>query len=164
MPNTENIVINTGPIIALVAALGELKVLSSFYRKVLVPLEVIAEIRAGGPKGFAVGEFEDATWLVKWTNPLNISPILTNSLDMGEASVIQLALNEKVSTVCIDEPRGRSMARLSGLSITGSIGILLRAKKQGYPITIQNSIKRMTERGIWLSEKVINFALTQAGE
>ena len=83
---------------------------------------------------------------------------------MGEASVIQLALNEKVSTVCIDEPRGRSMARLSGLSITGSIGILLRAKKQGYPITIQNSIKRMTERGIWLSEKVINFALTQAGE
>jgi predicted nucleic acid-binding protein len=56
------------------------------------------------------------------------------------------------------------MARLSGLSITGSIGILLRAKKQGYPITIQNSIKRMTERGIWLSEKVINFALTQAGE
>lgn len=164
MPNTENIVINTGPIIALVAALDELKVLSSLYRKVLVPFEVIVELHAGGPKGFAVGEFEDAIWLVKWTNPLNISPLLTNSLDIGEASVIQLALNEKVSTVCIDEPRGRSMARLSGLSITGSIGILLRAKKQGYPITIQDSIKRMTERGIWLSEKVINFALKQAGE
>jgi predicted nucleic acid-binding protein len=53
---------------------------------------------------------------------------------------------------------------LSGLSITGSIGILLRAKKQGYPITIQNSIQRMTERGVWLSEKVINFALKLAGE
>ena len=50
MPNTENIVINTGPIIALVAAFGELKMLSSLYRKVLVPFEVIAEIRAGGPK------------------------------------------------------------------------------------------------------------------
>ena len=154
MPNTEIIVINTGPIIALVAALGELKVLSSLYRKVLVPFEVITEIRAGGPKGFAVGEFEDATWLVNWTNSLNTSPLLTNSLDIGEASVIQLALNEKVSTVCIDEPRGRSMAMLSGLSVTGSIGILLRAKKQGYPISIQNSIERMTEKGIWLSEKV----------
>jgi hypothetical protein len=63
MPDTENIVINTGPIIALVAALGELKVLSSLYRKVLVPFEVIAELHAGGPKGFAVGEFEDAIWL-----------------------------------------------------------------------------------------------------
>jgi predicted nucleic acid-binding protein len=164
MPNTENIVINTGPIIALVAAIGELKVLSSLYRKVFVPFEVTAELHAGGPKAFAVREFEEATWLVKWTNPLNISPILTNSLDMGEASVIQLALNENVSTVCIDEPRGRSMARLSGLSITGSIGILLRAKNRGYPITIQNSIKRMTERGIWLSENVIKFALKQAGE
>ena len=51
MPNTENIVINTGPIIALVAALGELNVLSTLYRKVLVPFEVIAEIRAGGSKG-----------------------------------------------------------------------------------------------------------------
>jgi predicted nucleic acid-binding protein len=164
MPNTENIVINTGPIIALVAAIGELKVLASLYRKVLVPFEVIAELHAAGPKGFAVGEFEDATWLVKWTKPLNISPILSNSLDLGEASVIQLALNEKVRTVCIDEPRGRSVARLSGLSITGSIGILLRAKNQGHPITIQDSIKRMTEKGIWLSEKVIKFALKQAGE
>jgi len=164
MPNTINIVINTGPIIALVAALGELKVLSFLYRKVLVPFEVIVELHAGGPDSFAVSEFADAIWLDKWANPLNISPILANSLDIGEASVIQLALNEKVSTVCIDEPRGRSMARLSGLSITGSIGILLRAKKQGYPITMRNSIIRMTERGIWLSEKVIDFAIKQAEE
>ena len=49
MPNTENIVINTGPIIALVAALGELKVLFSLYCRALVPFEVIAELHAGGP-------------------------------------------------------------------------------------------------------------------
>ena len=28
-----------------------------------MPFEVIAELHAGGPKGFAVGEFEDAIWL-----------------------------------------------------------------------------------------------------
>ncbi|MFP5269408.1 hypothetical protein [Coleofasciculus sp.] len=46
-------------------------------------------------------------------------------------------MNENIQTVCIDEIAGRRIARLSGLSLTGSIGILLRAKREGYPISIQ---------------------------
>ncbi|MCP2730476.1 hypothetical protein NJ959_18780 [Symplocastrum sp. BBK-W-15] len=34
-------------------------------------------------------------------------------------------MNENIQTVCIDEVAGRRIARLSGLSVTGSIGILL---------------------------------------
>ncbi|WP_243714094.1 hypothetical protein [Nostoc sp. 106C] len=60
--------------------------------------------------------------------------MLLNSLDLGEASVIQLALNKNIPTVCIDEAVGRGIARLSGLLVTGSIGILLRAKREGYPL------------------------------
>jgi predicted nucleic acid-binding protein len=73
---------------------------------------------------------------LKWQTPLNISPLLLNSLDLGEAAVIQLAINENIQTVCIDEAAGRRVARLSGLSLTGTIGILLRAKKEGYPISV----------------------------
>jgi predicted nucleic acid-binding protein len=36
--------------------------------------------------------------------------MLLNSLDAGEASVIQLALNERIRTVCIDESAGRRLA------------------------------------------------------
>jgi predicted nucleic acid-binding protein len=75
-----------------------------------------------------------------------------------------LALNRNIQTVCIDEAVGRRVARLSGLSLTGSIGILLRAKQKGYPVNIQQAIERMLNRGIRLSESVINFALNQAGE
>ena len=134
MPNTEIIVINTAPIISLVAALGDLDVLQ-LYTQVLVHFEVCQELLAGGASGFAVSEFEAATWLQKWSTPLNISPLLLNSLDLGEASVIQLALNESIQTVCIDETVGRRIARLSGLTLTGSIGILLRAKQEGYPVS-----------------------------
>jgi predicted nucleic acid-binding protein len=95
---------------------------------------------------------------------LNISPLLLNSLDIGEASVIQLALNENIPTVCIDESVGRRIARLSGLSVTGSIGILLRAKQEGYPLSIKQSIQQMINQGIRLSTTVIEFALKQAGE
>ncbi|WP_041565767.1 DUF3368 domain-containing protein [Nostoc punctiforme] len=163
MPKTEIIVINTAPIISLVAALGDLDVLQ-LYTQVLVPFEVCQELLAGGKSGFAVAEFEAATWLQKWLTPLNISPLLLNSLDLGEASVIQLALNESIQTVCIDETVGRRIARLSGLKLTGSIGILLRAKQEGYPVLMRQAIERMINRGIRLSETVIAVALQQAGE
>ena len=163
MPEPDEIVINTGPLIALAAAMGNLDTLR-MYRRVWVPLAVSQEIRAGGPSGFAVTEFETASWLYKDLEPLRVDPLLANSLDPGEAAVIQLALDKKVATVCIDESIGRRLARLSGLAVTGSVGILLRAKREGFQFSMQDAIARMRQRGIWLSEGVVVFALTQAGE
>lgn len=163
MPDTQDIVINTSPLIALVAALGDLSVLQ-MYRQVWVPLEVSEELAAGGAAKFALAEYQAAHWLHKRTQPLNIAPHLLNALDKGEASVIQLALDENIFTVVIDETAGRRVARLNGLAVTGSIGILIRAKTEGHPFSMREAIDRMQARGIWLSDHVIAFALTQAGE
>ena len=76
--------------------------------------------------------------------------------------MIQLALTERISTVCIDEASGRRVARLHGLSLTGSIGILIRAKREGYPLVMSQAITQMREKGIWLSERVIQIALEQS--
>lgn len=164
MPSPPEIVINTGPLIALVAALGDLTLLKSLYSKVHVPYEVNMEIMASGADGFAVSQFEQAQWLRKWTQPTDLAPLLRNMLDSGEASVIQLALNQGIQTVCIDESVGRRIARLSGLSLTGSLGIMLRAKQEGYPLSISESVQRMKQRGIWLSEGLVTSALKYAGE
>ncbi|WP_230968540.1 hypothetical protein [Nostoc sp. WHI] len=103
MLETNIIVINTAPLISIIAAIGDLRILQSLYTQVLVPFEVCQEILVGGARGFGVSEFEDAHWLQKLQIPLNnISPFLLNSLDLGEASVIQLALNENIQTVCMD--------------------------------------------------------------
>jgi predicted nucleic acid-binding protein len=164
MPNTGEIVINTSPLIAIVAAMGDFNVLQSLYTNVIVPFEVSQEILIGGTTGLSVTEFQADFWLKKQSVPVNISPILLNSLDIGEASVIQLALNKNISTVCIDEAVGRRIARLSGLAVTGSIGILLRAKKEGYPLSIKTAIEKMLNHNIRLSQRVIDFALKEAGE
>lgn len=99
MPNPDRIVINTSPTIAIIAALGDLKVLQSLYRQVFVPYEVSQEILYGGSGRFGQSEFEEANWLFKSQEALEILPILSNSLDRGEAAVIQLALNKGISTV-----------------------------------------------------------------
>lgn len=164
MPELKEIVINTSPLIAMVAALGDLEILRALYKNVFVTYEISQEILVGGREGFAVEAFEKAAWLNKLSAPLEISPYLKNSLDRGEASVIQLALNQNIQTVCIDETMGRRIAKLSGLAVTGSIGILLRAKKEGMDLSIYDAIHNMKNHGIWLGEKVARFALQQAGE
>ncbi|WP_243448513.1 Uma2 family endonuclease [Candidatus Thiosymbion oneisti] len=145
MHNEKEIVMNTGPIIALAAALNDLHLLDSLYGTVHVPYEVAVEIRAKGAATFAVEQFNAARGLMILDAPVaTIPPLLRNNLDLGEASVIQYALDHKIPTVCIDEIAGRRVARLCGLKLTGSLGILLRAKREGYPIVLKTAIRRMT--------------------
>lgn len=164
MPEAKEIVINTTPILSLIAATGSLDMLPLLYSRVWVPWEVCQEIQVGGSDGFAVTEFTGEDWLYKQTQAISISALLQNSLDSGEAAVIQLALQQGIPLVAIDETVGRRFARLSGLTVTGSIGILLKAKSLGYPVTMTEAIRRMRQRGIWLSDKVVEFALREAGE
>ena len=58
MHKTEELVINTGPILALVAGIGDLSFLDLLYKRVLVSLEVSKEIEAGGSTGFGIIEFK----------------------------------------------------------------------------------------------------------
>lgn len=160
MPNqAKAVVTNTTPLIALAAATGNLEILRAVYARVVVPYEVAQEIKAGGKEAFGLDVFQQASWLEINQEPVVLPPYLQNTLALGEASVIQAALQQGIQRVCIDETIGRRVARLSNLSVTGSIGVLLKAKSMGYPISMSDAISRMRERGIWLSNDVINFAL-----
>jgi len=63
MPDKSQIVINTGPLIAIVAATGNLDVLRDLFEKVYVPFEVIQEIYSSSFRNFAVKEFAEAEFL-----------------------------------------------------------------------------------------------------
>ena len=136
MPETEELVINTGPLLALIAGIGDLSLLELLYKRVLVPFEVCQEIEAGGPSDFGVSEFRRSSFIEKRSNPLTITPFLRNALDLGEASVIQLALDENIHT----------------------------AKKDGFGFSMREAISRMESQGIYLSQKVVDFALKQVNE
>jgi predicted nucleic acid-binding protein len=164
MPKTDRIVINTGPILALIAGLGNLNILNSLYKRVIVPYEVCEEVMAGGSTSFGVREFNDADFLLKVHNPIIIQPYLRNSLDLGESSVIQTALDERIQTVCIDETVGRRIARLNGLTLTCTLGIMIRAKKEGHSFILREAINKMEAQGVRLSERIIIFALNQVSE
>jgi len=160
----KKIVINTGPILALVAGFDNLDILGKLYDAVYVTNEVASEIMIDGYNRFAAKEFDKADFLIKIKTPLIISPLLRNMLDKGEASVIHYALSNQIPLVCIDESAGRRIARLNELNLTGSIGIILKAKSEGYIDNVKPVLNRMLEHGIFISAEVISFALHQANE
>ena len=47
---------------------------------------------------------------------------------------------------------------------TGPLIALVAAWGEAHSFSVQNAIQRMKDRGIWLSERVVTFALEQAGE
>ncbi len=163
MPDTGDIVINTGPFLAFAAAWQTLSPLQQIYKKVLVPQEVVDELQRGGKTGFGCAEFAAASsWLTKCPARSRFAPILKASLDIGEASVVQLALDDNVPTVCIDETVGRRVARLAGLRVTGSIGVLLKLVGQPGLPDFSVAVERMRAHGIWISDRVIEVALKEA--
>lgn len=155
------LVTNTTPLIALAAATGNLDILQFLYARVIVPLEVAEEVRLGGKQSFGLDVFNSAQWLDIQVAEVALQPFLSNSLDRGEASVIQTAMNLGLPLVCIDETAGRRVARLCGLDLTGSVGILLKARRLGFEVSIPLALQRMQARGIWLSDQVVKFALNQ---
>lgn len=162
MPDSpRSIVTNTTPLIALAVGTGSLDILRALYDRVIVPLEVDEEIHALGNDAPGVVAFDRALWLERLDEPAAITAYLRNSLDRGEASVIQRALDLQIPLVCIDESVGRRVARLCGLTITGSIGVLIKARNQGHPVCIPEAIAGMRAHGIWLSAEVERFALAQ---
>lgn len=158
MPDqTQAVVINTTPLIALSVAAGSLDVLRVLYRRVVVPQEVRQEILAGGRLAPGVAELLASEWLECLSEPQALPLYLRNTLDRGEASVIQAALAHNITLVCIDEKVGRRIARLHGLTLTGSIGILAKARRAGFPLDIGKALASLHEHGIWLGKDVVQF-------
>lgn len=155
------LVSNTTPLIALTAALGSLDILKFMYNRVVIPLEVAQEVRAGGQSTFGVDAFHAADWLEVQNQPVTLLPFLKTALDVGEASVIQTALNLSLPLVWIDEVVGRRTARLCALSLTGSLGVMLKAHQLGFPVDLPQAIDNMRQHGIWLIPVLVEAVLAK---
>lgn len=154
---SRSVVVNTTPLITLSVATGSLDVLRVLYDRVIIPHEVMREIQAGGQDAPGTVEVLSCDWIETLRHPQSVALFLRNTLDIGEAAVIQAAMQLQIPRVCIDEKLGRRVARLSGLTVTGSIGILAKAKRAGFALDVEQTINRLRAHGIWLGRDVEQF-------
>jgi predicted nucleic acid-binding protein len=85
-------------------------------------------------------------------------------LDQGEAEVLALAIEHKARLVVIDELKGRRYAHRLGLSLTGTLGVLLLAKERGLITAIAPVIEQLNDNGLYFSSELVEQTLALAGE
>lgn len=157
------VVVDTTPIIAL-SLIGQLDLLRKLYGRVVVPAAVQAEVFAGGAAGVGIRELREASWLevVSLQDPGRAA--LIADLERGEAEVIALAQEQGADLVVIDERLARRHAKRLGMRLTGTLGVLLRAKQLGAIEAVAPMIDQLRQGGIRLSDDVVAEVLRLAGE
>ena len=156
------VVSNTTPVLSLLK-IGRLEILRELYGEILVPQAVFEEIEAGKNKLF----YQDLSLisLVKIEEVQNKNSLAYFlDLDKGEAEAIALAVETNADLLIIDEKLGRFHAKHAGLKITGTIGVLLKAKSHGIIQQIQPLLIELRNSSTWISDKFFSEIIDLAGE
>jgi len=100
-----------------------------------------------------------------WSSPP--APILYTSpqeLHAGEAESIVLALEVRPDVLLLDEAEARRIAGLYDLPVTGIIGLLIEAKREGQLSSLREEMDRLREQGnFWIHDTLYRRAL-EAGK
>lgn len=144
--------------------IGRLNLLKLGAQEVLVPLEVLDEIRSGPGDVMAQVEPHLSNWLRICDAGVEHSDILTYRLGKGEAAVLRQAVHLGIKSVVLDDMVARKVARQLGLEPVGTLGILLAARKRGLVESIKHEIECLKAYGFWISTTLEHKVLREAGE
>ena len=89
---------------------------------------------------------------------------LLEMVDHGEAETIAFALENEVDVLLLDDKDARKIARSFGLRVTGTLGLLLLAKRKGLISQIAPYVEELRRNGFRISEEVVKRVLKEAGE
>jgi predicted nucleic acid-binding protein len=156
------VVSNTTPLLSLLK-INQLDLLKHLYGCIYIPEAVYKEIEAGKNKKF-YQDLSKIEWIkiVKIRDQKALKYFL--DLDSGEAEAIVLATELMADLIIIDEKLGRFHAKHAELKITGTIGVLLKAKSEGLIDRIKPLLNELIEMDIWISDKLKNEILEIARE
>lgn len=161
------VVSDTSPIANLVVV-GYIDLLPQLFSSVVIPEIVYQELLANGNEHLVTRTVTTANWLeIRAANDRAQVTALERDchLDPGEANAIVLALELKATQLLIDERLGRSEAKRLGLRITGILGVLLAAKRQGLIENVRPILDRLIgEANFWMSHRLYEETLLLAGE
>lgn len=99
-------------------------------------------------------------------NPQNLTyqKILESFVDIGEASVLALAIEKKECLLIIDDNKGRREAKQLDLPFTGTIGILIIGKEKGLIKSLSEILEKIKKTNFRISESIINDAKRRCNE
>lgn len=138
----------------LLSKIGELDLLQKLYGEIFTTSVIAEEFGEELPNWVKIQDSTDKFRL----------QILEIQIDKGESSAIALALEIPESTLILDDIKARKIAQGLGLSFTGTIGIIIKAKLQNIIPSIEPIIEKIKQTNFRISPEVERQAYIQAKE
>ncbi|MBE8714507.1 DUF3368 domain-containing protein [Sphingobacterium hungaricum] len=156
------VVSNTTPILSLLK-ISKLHLLHDLYEIITIPEAVFLEIEAGKHLKSYINLVE-LKWIeIKKINNLQSLDFFFD-LDYGEAEVLVLAKELEADLVILDENLGRRYAQQLGLNVTGTLGVLLKAKQRNLIKSVRECLLELIENNVWISPAICDKVLQLANE
>lgn len=155
-----NVVSDTGPLIAL-AQIGQFDLLHRLFVNIIIPPAVSAEIQ----DEVSVAALSTASWITIHSVQDTLAvQLLREELDAGESAAIVLAKELDAEWVLIDERTAARKARVLGLRVIGTLGILLFAKRAEHLSAIKPLMDSLHEHDFRMSASLYDQVLRDADE
>jgi predicted nucleic acid-binding protein len=153
------VIVNSTPIIVLLG-IGRLDILKSIYGEIIIPQAVYDEIVVKDAHALA-----SYSWIIVRTiSNTAAKEAFVSALHDGEVEVMLLAKELDAGLVIIDDGLARKHAKYLGLSVAGTMGVLLRAKENGDINTLKPVLDELLEKGFYISDDIYRKVLQLADE
>lgn len=155
------IIVNSTPLIALAKA-NKLEILKEMYEHIIIPEAVYKEVTE--KDDVAAQRIEAAReWIEVRKVDSNLDRRMYKAkLHDGEVEVMLLAQEIGADAVIIDDGAARRTAEYLGLPLTGTLGVMIKAKQRGLLEAVMPVVQQMEQNGIFFSrelkEKIRKFS------
>ena len=157
------IVSDTTPIISLLKA-ERLDLLSELFGEILIPEAVLRELTSNR-------DYQGEAQIVETSSYIRVVTVDDKEyvatirqiagLDEGESEAIAYADRNKVDYILMDEAKARETAKNLKILVMGSIGVLIRANKNGIlsKSDVADALNKIKQSGQYISDDLIKTAL-----
>lgn len=138
----------------ILSKIDELELLQNIYVQIVTTSDIAIEF----------GEVLPDWVIIKNVSNKNYQDILELQLDKGESSAIALAMEIENCTIILDDYKARKVAQKLNISITGTIGVIVKAKQLGIIKSVQPILEKIRNSNFRLSKELENQALSLSNE
>lgn len=157
------VIVNSTPLIAL-CRIGCLNILEKMYHEIIIPSAVYLEVTAKEDEVcMQVRAARD--WIhVEQIQDITEKKMYKAKLHDGEVEVMILAQEQKANLVVIDDNAAKKTAKYLGLTVTGTLGVLIKAKQRGMIESVYPLVLKLKQYGFYISPALESTILKQVCE
>ena len=159
------IVSNTTPISNFLH-LGQMEILKTIFKNLHITMAVNSEIEAYFSGDDQWQRCLDENFIIRTevqTSP-KIKELMIH-LHMGEAEALCLCIENNAQLCLVDDRDARIIARLNNIPVSGTLGVLMKAKKMRIIESVKELMDRLrTDHHYWIDYALYNKVLSLSNE